>query len=332
VNTAFSLPFTVAKPNLKAIFLVFVWLVLSLAAAFRWFGEGRDYLGYLEFYETFFSDDPFSEMRMEIGYVLAAWLFRHVLELDYAWFALSLVATALGLKFLLIWRITSAPLYATVAYAMLFYPVHEYTQIRLAVALGFAYLGLHEAFRRRIWLALLLLAAGLSFHYSVALLIGCALIYAFLRNPVRGLLPLLICLAVAWIATAGLAFIDLLQAVNPFAEAYLANLEDAPAPTLLSVSNLLYLAALLVAPFVLPWRSGEFALHYLLTAAALVAFVLLLDIPVFAHRIKELLAVSAVFWVFRFEPAGYRAVPALILMVNAAWALYRFTVDGIVGV
>ena len=165
--------------NPKAIFLLLIWLFFSFAAGYHWFGEGRDYSEYLSFYSGLESKSFWVNIRFEPGFTFFAWVFKFYLGASYSTFYLVLVSLALGLKLHLIWRYTNSPVLAALAYLMLFYPLHEYTQIRVAVAMGFAYLAIHEGLQRKIYNALILLLLALFFHYSVVVLIVSASLFSF---------------------------------------------------------------------------------------------------------------------------------------------------------
>src|SRR3569832_1054556 len=67
------------------------------------------------------------------------------------------------LKFRLLWKRTSAPVIAAVVYLMILFPLHEYTQLRAAVALAFAYMVLVVFLDGKRFVVFLLFVLGVFF-------------------------------------------------------------------------------------------------------------------------------------------------------------------------
>ncbi|MFQ3666814.1 MAG: EpsG family protein, partial [Sphingomonadaceae bacterium] len=113
--------------------------LLAMASGYRWFGEGRDYGDYLIFWSDIGSISLLPQSRFEPGFTWMAWAFKN-LGADYGLFASFLVLVSLGIKFAVFYRQTRWPLAAVACYLGMFFFVHEYTQLRMAVALAFALL------------------------------------------------------------------------------------------------------------------------------------------------------------------------------------------------
>ena len=322
----------VVRNKPKAVLLVLIWLFFSFAASYQWFGEGRDYSQYLNFYSGLEFNKFWAASRFEPGYTLLAWVFKFYLGASYSQFTLVLVSLALGLKLHLIWRYTSSPVLATLVYLMLFYPLHEYTQIRVAVAIGFAYLALHESLQRKVFNTLILFFLALIFHYSVAVMVVGACLFFFLRQNLY-LFVLGVVLAFMLLASLRLQFFTtFLNELNPLTYAYLKNAEYAIRPNLLSLSIILFFITLVSSSFFQrPWRDDYAYLWFFLSIMGMISFVLLIDSPVFAHRVKEVFLVSSIFLTFRLRSLSLgSAVPAMLMIMNGVWVLYRAIEQGII--
>lgn len=298
-------------------------VLLGVAAGYQWLGEGGDYEAYVTFFEGM-SDVPWtSSVRFEPLFSLSAWLFSYVLGTDYALFASVLAMVSLAIMVRLIARYSEWPLpLALATYLMLFYPLHQYTQIRTAVAAACGFLAIHLAHERRPLRALGSLALAVGFQYS-ALVLAAPVAYLFARGwkwRAAVLAATLGGLAYVWLSmSAMLTFAGL----NPLIDAYLENMQNDVAPNVLSGRNLL--TVLLLAGGMLagvPWRSRWHAVQFTLTAAGLALFLAFLSAPVLAHRFSELLSVSTVFWAFLWRRRLATLVPGVILVGQAVWVFY----------
>lgn len=320
------------KNKPKAALIVFVWLFLSFAASYQLFGVGRDFPGYLDSYSQLGQHSFWTDSRFEPGYVFFAWVFKFYLKASFSHFYLVLVSFALGIKLYLIWRYTSSPVLAMLVYVMLFYPLHEYTQIRVAVALGLAYLALHKGLQGKISNAIVLFFLALTFHFSVAvLLVGACLVFFFRQNIYYFVYGSV--LVFMLLAFFGLQFFTIfISELNPLTLAYLENTQSAITPNLFSLSMILFFTTFVsIALFQRPWRDNYTCLWFFLSIMGMISFVLLIDSPVFAHRVKDVLLVSSVFLTFRFRRISLGArVPAMLMIVNGMWVLYRAIVQGII--
>ena len=223
----------VARPasglSLEVATATLLLLILAVAAGERWFGFGRDYLFYTEFYDRLGVATGLTGERFEPGFTAGAWLFKYGLGLPYAAYATVLVGGALAAKFTLFFRHCDQPLLACLVYCAAFYPLHEYTQIRIAVALAFGMTGAVAAVQGRPIIGGLLILAGATFQSS-EIVIGIGVAIALLlrvRLPVALLVCVVLAVAVqALIPDDPVAF---LAQFNPLAQEYINQL-DADVP------------------------------------------------------------------------------------------------------
>lgn len=311
--------------------LVIAWFILSFGAAFRWFGLGRDYLEYLHYYETI---PPYlftSGTRFEPGFHFVAWFFRTYLNLDYGYLVLFISGTALAIKFYLFRKYLKYPLLAAATYVAVFYPIHEYTQVRAGIALALAYLAIHLLLEKRYIFGALGFVLAYTFHTSVVVLP-----FAFLVSRyVRGNLAVFVIAA----GTALLFYVSdqvrvlivsLFSGSNPLLQAYVDN-RTFESVSLFSVNNLLLMAALAAAVAGGWFRFSRYHATFLtLALGAIVAIAVFASAPMIATRIKEVLFVSVIFLMYR-SPITLRTLPPVALLwANALLLAYLAFREGLI--
>lgn len=328
--TALTVPRAAKALSLEAAIAVALALFLAVAAGNRWFGDGRDYLYYFEFYERLGLATNFTEERFEPGFTAGAWLFKFGLGLPYSAYATTLVAGALASKFALFFRYCNQPLLACLIYCAAFYPLHEYTQIRIAVALAFAMPGAIVAVLGRPVRGGLIILAGATFQSSVLVVgvgVGIALLLRLNLAVLFLLLGIVALVAQALVPEDPIGF---LTAFNPMAQDYLAQL-DAVIPNIFSVpiiTTTIIIVSLL--PFVLMENDRLSSMSYVMCLLSVVTFLLLREIPAFAHRFREVFAVFAIIMVFAGRTTGMHQAMRILLVMASLWLLAQYIVDGIV--
>lgn len=314
--------------------MVLTWALLSLAAAFRWLGPGRDYFEYLYYYNNIPYQFALSDTRFEPGFHVVAWFFRNLLNVEYSVFALTIVAFSLGIKFYLMRRYLVHPILAMFTYIALFYPTHEYAQIRTAFALALGYGAIHLMFERRYLAGVVGFVVGFTFHYSVLML---SIVY-FGAQYVRGRLAIIFLVAgLVFVSVFSDQFIsaatDIFSAYNPLLKYYVSNSYFNEEVRITSLNNILPAAALFLAVFLGWFGYGRYHATFLtMSIASLVAIVLLSGSPVVAQRLKELLFVAVIFLVYR-SPIVLRNLPPIVLIwANAALLLYLAFREGLLAI
>lgn len=305
--------------------------VLSLAAGYRWLGEGRDYSNYLDFYNSLPPTLTLSDQRYETGFVLAAWFFKYIAHTSYQLFATSITAVSLTLKYSLARRLSRQWLLALLVYLLLFYPIHEYTQVRAALSMSLAFFGTNLLFEGKLRGALILFAASLLFHFTGAVIVIAAAVY-LLRHQI---LPIALAMALVGMLLFGLALssisVETLTKFNPLVTLYVENIQQSDPPNILSAQNIILTASVVAFMLAATREDRRRGMPFLfMTALGLALFVILRDIPVFAHRLKELLAVSVLFWAFNFTWRGLQASPALFLLTAGFVSIRSFAEQGVI--
>jgi hypothetical protein len=309
-----------------------MWAVLSVAAGQQWFGDSPDLRNYLAFYNTVGPFFGFANSRFEYGYQFVAWIWA-LIGLDYFSLTVMLAAVSLGCKFYLFERYLAAPVLAAVSYVLAFYLLHEYTQIRAAVGIAFALMGIHAMFERR-WIAFAVFSIlGILFHYSMFVMPVVALASRQIKSPIVLLaagLALLLGLLIFPLIKEPL--IATLSVLNPLTSAYVYN--D------LNVDNAnIFSFASVVTVGIIGWKTVDpntFRKEYLRTffgmaLASYMALVLLQQSLELALRLRDALALGLIFLVFR-EAITMRQVPTIALwFAAAAYLFYGYTTTQVLG-
>ncbi|MFQ3667043.1 MAG: EpsG family protein [Sphingomonadaceae bacterium] len=216
-------------------------------------------------------------------------------------------------------------------YLGMFFFVHEYTQLRMAVALAFALLAA-VAFGNGRWInAGLGLLAGALFHSSV-LVIGLAFALYLLLSSWRGAILVAAGGVAALTLLQGVPLLDLLTFAMPILSLYIDNAADFDTPNPWAPGNLLVAGAAIASiPKVMASRDRLLRLCLLLTLLGPVSLWLLLPFPVFAVRFWAIFSFFVIPLSFRRPDAGLGSIPALLTLVNAAWGVRNAVAIGLVG-
>jgi hypothetical protein len=149
-------------------------LILALLAGMR--GTSVDYNDYLFLMDLMITAEEYLDLpaRLMVGKdPLFGALMAVVIAYGWNYSMLFVLAAALGVGLKVIafergFGQAAVPLFASLC---LYYFLHDFTQIRVAVALGWCYWGFVELYRQRPGRALLLSVVGVGFHASAAMLL-----------------------------------------------------------------------------------------------------------------------------------------------------------------
>ncbi len=310
---------------------VLLWAILSLAAAFRWFGAGRDYGFYGVFFDHIGVSRDIGHDRYELGFTGLAYLFKS-LGASYAVYAATLAATSLAIKFRLIYRHTRWPLLAILAYCGIFYPVHEYTQIRAAVAIAFMLIAIHEYLEGRYWPTAVWLVLGMLFHTQVALVaIVMAIFWMFRQGPIVAVAGGVGLLLLGTALTIPALTQEVVTAFLPQLLEQVIGSSDFDTFNFLNGPNILSMATILTL-LVLGDVVDRAQYYYLFSCAiGLILYYLLADFPVFATRFNDMLSVPIVLMAFRFKPWSPAIAAAALVLFSAAYTLAESISTGVLG-
>lgn len=310
------------------VFRLTLALLLGVAAGYRAFGPGRDFLDYQAVYDTLTIDSYIGYFRFEPGFLFAAAFSKIALGLTYSQFVTVCVAAVLYLKFNLLKRYPN-PALTTAFYLACWYPLHEYTQLRAAIASTFLLLAADAILQSR-WLRFAtFVCIAFSFHFAslfLALVILIALVLSRYEWWIG--IPVTI-LTLSSVPIFAYFMLPYLLTLNPLIDSYLLRGFEFATPNLLAVGNALttLFIILFCALGVADTRERRFFL--LIAAASIIIFVYLLESPVIAHRLKEATLVLSTPLAFNFA-LTHRNVPLLVTSVLiASWGIYTSVAGGL---
>lgn len=335
-----SAPLTVRKMNrgsaldrpLNDGILLVAWLVLSIIASTSYLGFSRDYFEYLFYYQTIPNHLSLQDTRFEPGFHLISWIFRNYLGVDLSILIWTLVSFSLAVKILLFRKYLQYPILALLIYTLVFYPIHEYTQYRVAVSLAFGYWAIHLVMERKLRWASLLFMLAFLFHYSSILILLIAIGSPFLRGR-RAVTTIIIGLVLAATLIGPIRGVigGFFNTLNPLSLSYLENTAMIEGVSLWSVNNILLIGAIIWYAASGYYNRGQYhSLFMTMSIACLVPIALLPDAPVIAQRSKEVLFVSVVFLSCRSKLALFDVVGLILLLGMAGLLAYLAVTGGII--
>lgn len=332
-RSAHSIDYTASAKSLFFICaLALICASLSLAAGARSFGIGRDFFEYLQFYETITPYNITNYSRFEIGFEAVSWFFGYYLNLEYKYLLTFLVFISLAIKFYLFTKYLKSPFMAVFSYILLFYPIHEYTQIRAAVAIAFAYLGLHFALNKKFIYALLFFLAGISFHSSImflALICGGIFFIPKKYHVHFGLFTSIILLLFSTNIS------DIMKTyfanMNPLISSYLENTDFSAEVNLFSGTNIFFALALFYCLLSGMYKKDQYNLAFFIIS--LISFIWIFvfrEAPVVALRTAYILFLSFLFLAYKEKITYHTAPLQLLVLLAASWGFYRSVAEGII--
>jgi hypothetical protein len=297
-------------------FALLALVVLSLVAGMRMLGTDGDYLNYHDFYASLRPALRFSDFRYEPGFIVLSWLCKSILDLDFAQYLTFIAAISLSIKFYLLrdgWRFWPILL----CYALSIYLTQEMTQIRAALGLSLGYLAGQIAMRGRHTRALVVLALGVSMHYS-AIVCSLLLIIPAVWRLERRRPPVTLGLAIFLTGVLGSVTAQLFSFLNPLIQTYADEFEATVNP--FSGRNLIVCAFVAVGLASYSRLPSESRAHLFFTIAGLVFFFATTSIPPVAHRLLELTMFSM--FLVGTKARGKTGLTMLTLLIALSLFLY----------
>jgi hypothetical protein len=308
-------------------------ILLSLAAAFRWFGTGRDYGGYLNYYNQIGATGMPRGSRMEPGFAYGAWFFKNCLGAGFPVYYALLVGLSLALKFRLLLKYATAPLFAIGVYILLLYPLHEYTQLRIAFGIAMIFTAIDLYFDNHRFAAALSCLTAILFHSSTLIFLVVAIGVRFVVNRRPVFVMALIAAAGTAISLAVAKIGGLLQAQSLMLEKYVKQSHIWQTPTAFSGQNVLLFAAVVSsAVFLRPWQNFRDRCFFLLSLFYYMFYFSLSSIPVFARRLSDMFIIAFLFYTFRFDNYSRSRIPALFMLLAGFWVLYKNFQQGLISI
>ncbi len=154
---------------LKFSALVFAFCVLTTFAGFRLLGPDTDFTHYLNLFN--YGYHPQGDTK-ELSFVFFRYVFSNAFGREgFYWFLFAYATLGVGLKLYAISRHSVNVWYSIFVYLMTYYPLHEYTQVRVGVAAGIVLLSLSDVIKGVRLAFLLKIFFASLFHWSALALI-----------------------------------------------------------------------------------------------------------------------------------------------------------------
>ncbi|PZX48364.1 EpsG-like putative glucosyltransferase [Cereibacter changlensis] len=305
-------------------------IAFGFSAGYGAFGESRDYFSYNEFFSQLRPGRIFANFRFEPGFVFSTWVAKFALGLELpATFSL-LMSAALLLKSHSFSR-AQHPILTMLFYLATWYPLHEYTQVRVAMATAFLFAAVNCFFANKRMMFILCGALAVSFHGSAIFALACVLTaHSLAPLRLRFSIPLLLGLSLSLSIILKSSMLPIMAAINPLTSAYITLADGFEVPTIFSGANILTVAFLVLFYKASGFNSPRHRTLFLVTVASLMVFVALRDVPVMAHRLKEITLVFVTLLAFDYKISPQRVPQAAVAFGLATWSLYKAVTLGVI--
>lgn len=302
---------------------------LGVAAAYRLFGEGVDYLSYKEAYEELAISGSADSVRFENGFANLA-LISNYIGINFDLFFIANVSISLYLKILVFSRYPR-PTITFILYFFCFYFLHEYSQIRMAMSLSICFIALDFLFKKNYFLFLLFIFFASLFHYA-AILTGFVFIFAYYFSKFHLIYSIIIVFILSIFSFYGDAYsyvgviFDLTK--NEFFDEYGYKRVDINVFSGLNILSFLAFFTILLNIDKMTMREKTL---FITCISGFVFFIIFQNQPVMAHRLKEMFLVFLVPLMFRAEPSLRTSPQYVVGAALGGWMLYTYWELGIIG-
>lgn len=150
------------KINYKLFLFILLGIVLSLMAAARIFGEDMDFFSYETYYDNIDYDN--SKGYEPVFNYISTVIKSKGFEFSSFLFIISFIS--LVLKFF-VFNKFKFPIYSILIYFFVFFPLHEMTQIRVAVGLSLVFLAFYFRSLNKQSLSFFIILLAIGTHYSM---------------------------------------------------------------------------------------------------------------------------------------------------------------------
>lgn len=292
------------SPTQRAFVVVSLAALGAFLASTRALGSGADYLDYKFFFDSLSVDTNLGDFRFEPGFVYSAMVFKFILGANYAEFVFFVVFVSLLIKLFILARQENA-LFALAFYGIAFYPLLEYTQVRLAIATALGFLAIEFLIADKVRLSFVTFLASCAFHYSMLSVAGVVFL-VFLTS--RANLLLALAGATVMVIAARLFFIqatDIVGGINATLTASIVERHYYSA-RLINATHIFMLMSAIALAFIRKHIAVfEFRLIFTLICVGFISFIVFRDMSVIGHRLKELFFAQTALFFFRYRVTTY---------------------------
>ena len=319
------------------LFFIFLAIIFILIAGLKTVGVDMDSTTYVGMFSVFGS--PFNYFKdyennsfLEPGYYLIPSFITYTLSLKVLWVFLVFAVVGVSLKLLAITKLTDFTFLSALIYYSHYFILHEMTQIRAGIAAGILLLCIVQIQKKYFPKFLLLLIAGIFFHYSIVIFLPFYFLNSKQLNKV-GYLALLIVPYVFVILNINILTVLQTFRLGVFSEKIemYNNLTNSGILDTIKIYSVVFLAQLvLCAAFILKSdllvKQNKYALLIIkINAVGLASLVFFSVIPVIAIRISELLRVVEIILI---PFILYLIKPKYVgLLVVVGYALFMISIN-----
>lgn len=152
----------IEKKRYKIFLFVLFGVILFLLSGLRGYGVDRDYSGYVDAF-----NEDLNVVFAEPSFLFISWLVKSFFQSNVVF--LFLIYSFLGVftKFLAIKQLTEFWFLSILMYIAYSFTLHEMTQIRVGVGIGFLLLCIKPLYDRNLFLFLFYAVLAFFFHYSI---------------------------------------------------------------------------------------------------------------------------------------------------------------------
>lgn len=315
------------------------WILIlsaSIAIAYltgqKYLGVDRDFYNYLELYNSTKGDITYLETRFEIGFIYYNWFMNNVLRLSFNNFIFFSAFISIFIKFFLITRYTNQVFIGIACYLLMFYPIHEYTQIRISLAAAFSFYAFHKFAEKKLLVGAIIYLVSISFHSSTLVALPCILFFLGSKHSIlkRSIIPFFIIVLILQNEIIDVAF-DISIILNPLTESYLSRADYVEKLNLFSAVNLASYIVIIYG-FIYKWHMHDdySYLYFILICCGVMAAMLFYNQPVFSSRLKEYLSITLIFYAGHVRERWSDHIPQIVFLSAAAWSFSRYLQDGII--
>ena len=275
--------------------IVFFSLLGFIISITQVFGLSRDYFNYAEFFDMVRKSqlDIFVSSRFEPGFIIFSLIFVKILNSNITVYSCFVVIAMLLKGWVINYYSVSHKIFfvAAVFYFARYFPLHELTQLRLAIGIGLILVAAIFYWEKNALAGTLVCAAALLFHVSVAAIIPAIFLYSSKRWRVivTGIITLfLVSIFTAFVTKYISGYIQIIndyESNNVFRE-----LKPNPYAAYLILDWSMIIVSLIF------WKRISFTMKRIvfLQVIGLAIFYGAIDFSVTAIRIREL---YSVFWI-----------------------------------
>lgn len=288
---------TKIRPRVSRLNVIFisVFLILVFISTFKLLGHDRDYNNY---YNWFSYVENIQGETKEISFLFLRYIVHNFLDGSITILFFFYAVSGVFSKLFAIKKYSSLPYLSLFLYLSMYFPLHEYTQIRVGVAAGLILLSIPDLVRNRSFIFLFKIGLATMFHWSAAYAVFPYFLISFFSLRFIFVLPFL-GLFFSLLKAQLLIAINKVVSFAPFLSYYYST--HSGHDDYFNVFNILFLMNLCVwfviyflSPKCVLFTKNIFSVSFVFFSFSIFSYLLFafLGKPVISFRLYELLNVS----------------------------------------